>query len=166
MCEARTPKKSLSEGGKRPELLWGLRQSRQNAAIAWDDDSVGREVVAILRPEGWSAWFHLTNAKTELLRSFLQGSLDVTTVRKGEWLTLARQNSWSWHRAAAEGRLPRGISDADSTLPIITNDVLNRLSYCGFSRTYATFAFLHGTVMAPFLFSPDLGACLRQRTRQ
>ena len=38
--------------------------------------------VAVLRPEDWVAWLHLTKPEAELLRPLPEGSLDVETVRK------------------------------------------------------------------------------------
>jgi putative SOS response-associated peptidase YedK len=39
--------------------------------------------VAVLRPEDWSAWIHLTKTESELLRPLPQGSFNVATVREG-----------------------------------------------------------------------------------
>jgi putative SOS response-associated peptidase YedK len=39
--------------------------------------------VVVVRPEGWSAWIHLTKPEADLLRPLPQGSLDVATVGEG-----------------------------------------------------------------------------------
>ena len=40
-------------------------------------------LVAVLRPEDWAAWLHLTRPEAELLRPLPKGSLNVKTVREG-----------------------------------------------------------------------------------
>ena len=37
--------------------------------------------VAVLRPEDWTHWLHLSKPEAELLRPLPQGALDVETVR-------------------------------------------------------------------------------------